>query len=38
MVGALAPEQVRGSAFGLLAAVQAAGNLAARPIAEVSVL
>lgn len=33
VVAALAPEQVRGSAFGLLATVQAAGNLLASAIA-----
>jgi MFS family permease len=34
-VAALAPERLRGSAFGLLAAVQSAGNLAASAIAGV---
>jgi MFS family permease len=34
-VAGLAPEQLRGSAFGLLAAVQAVGNLAASAIAGV---
>ncbi len=34
-VANLAPEQLRGSAFGLLAAIQAAGNLAASAIAGV---
>jgi len=34
-VAALAPEDVRGSAFGLLAAVQAGGNLAASAVAGV---
>jgi predicted MFS family arabinose efflux permease len=34
-VARLAPEQLRGSAFGLLAALQAVGNLAASAIAGV---
>jgi MFS family permease len=34
-VAALAPPEVRGSAFGLLAAVQAAGNLAASAVAGI---
>ena len=34
-VAALAPDHLRGSAFGLLAAIQAAGNLAASAIAGI---
>lgn len=34
-VAALAPEELRGSAFGLLAAIQSAGNLAASALAGV---
>ena len=34
-VAALAPVELRGSAFGLLAAIQAAGNLAASTVAGI---